>query len=1203
MAPQITLKISGMTCMNCVAAATRELEAQPDTSNVSVNLDTGLATLAFAGDPTALAETLSEKIHKPVSFIPPDPPETRRVALAVHGMSCMSCVKPVKDALESLETSADVSVTLTPPRAVLSFEGSHHLLVETVQRLAGKKAELLSPRPVRLKVTGMTCGNCVKHIFDALLAVPSATDVHVSLETGVASLTFAGDFEELVSAVSAAGKSAEVIALDMADAAPVGHADLLDDAVDDASPWPDVSADTPALVDDNGWNDVVLTSPESEGEARIDLSPKSEKNRSQNATTQLRVSGMTCSTCVGSVEKILAGVDGVQSASVNLLAGRATVHHAEATPAQELAAVVNESGFKCQVLDTILPNQRASGTTTCEFRIDFPTDLQAQTAQKLVRGLNGVRSALVHNHTLEVVLEPRVGKTTVLRALEVDGAFGKMIIRQSRKAELAAIARGESQGATDVIDEEAHNWKKRFLMSLSLFIPIFIVGLLHHRMHIISARLMQWLHFALATPVQFVCGAGFYRASYYAVRKGRATMDVLVALSTSIAYFSSVIVVLFSLSGSGAAGALGHSAMFRVSAMIVTMVLLGKWVEAAAKKRAAAGVAALSALTPDTAVLYDVRDKVACYSEVPVSVLSVGDAVRLIAGDRIPTDGEVMEGLSSVDESMLTGESNPVTKRVGDSVYGGTVNGGGSMIIRTTAVGSDAVLSQIVKLVNDAQTARAPVEAFADRVSAIFVPTVVAVSILVFAGWFGAAVFDLIPSEWYAEEGRFFFALLFALETMVIACPCALGLATPTAVMVACEVGAKHGVLYRGGAAAVEAANNIRTVVFDKTGTLTMGRPEVAATLVAESSSEKMEQVGVLLSDLVVLVEAQSHHPLAAAICRHIQASTVWASSNNSGYYKLDSIEEFPGLGILARINKGEFEIRVGSAKFAFERKRRDLIFSQAEVRSMDRMEQEDDLTLVVAVVNDCMAVVYGLEDSVREEATAVIEELHKMGLSTAMVTGDSSDNGRSVAVKTGIPTFDVHTGALPWNKVAKVREYAPACFVGDGVNDAPALTAASVGIAIGAGAPVAAEAAPVVLVRSDLWGVLDAVDLSRETLRRVKLNFCWAIGYNLVSVPLAAGVLYPFLKLRVPPMVASLAMGLSSSCVIVSSLLLRLYQPKRGANFAHRASASAHGPEGTGVQHRRPIFAIDDDLSSFDGEEMVQRDMRPLLSAEGDIV
>lgn len=1152
----VALRIVGMTCMGCVKRATQALESVAGTQDVKVDLDSGLATLSYDGDYSALivavadgagkkAEVVEEKDEsgvakgagkeasavedrtdaaKPASSsvngeIEHANPLKRPVTLRILGMTCMSCVKRATTALEGVQGAEDVNVDLASGLATLSFSGDESVLIEAIAQGAGKRAEVAEQehesRGVTLSVQGMTCMKCVGKVTKALSTLETAEEVQVSLDTGLATLTFAGSNEELIQAVASTGKTATI-----------------------------VDADEEPMVE------LSLSSPTIRSSEHEHFELGAPEDNADLATTQLRVEGMTCASCVGVVEGVLKKLPGVSTAKVNLLAGRATVVHDDFdSSAEDLSAAITTSGYQSTILGSTKPGDKAkSGAENRTFRIDFDTDIQANNALKTLRYLEGIKAATASYNTVTITLDSGVPKSTILRALEVDGGFGKMVLRQSVEAERAALERGENEGPTDVIRKEERMWRKKLQLAAFFFVPIIISSLTGFYLGFPSMEVNGWLHFVLATPVQFISGAGFYRASYYALKKRRATMDCLIALSTSIAYFSSVVVVLFGLGGTGGM-ALGHAAMFRTSAMILVMVIIGKCIEASSKKQAAQGIADLTDLRPDEAVLYDEKEQVSCFTVIPVKLVDVNDVVKVIAGDKIPVDGDVIEGISAVDESMMTGESTPVPKNKGDHVIGGTVNGTGSMLVRATAVGSDAVLSQIVKLVNDAQTSRAPVEAFADAVSAVFVPAVISISTLVFFVWFGLASAQWIPAEWYAKEGKFFFALLFALETMVIACPCALGLATPTAVMVASAVGTRIGVLFRGGGAAIQAAKQVRTVLFDKTGTLTNGKPEVAAMIMGERGKSATEQAGVILSDLVYLVESQSHHPLAAAITKHIETKVRKQLSRqrprNSPAYKISAIEEVPGRGMMASINKGEYNLRVGSIPFVFSALSQEDVLTPSEIRKMDRMAQEDGLTLVCAVVNDELACVFGIEDTIRDEANEVIECLHSMGVQTALVTGDSHESGRAVAAKTGIPTHGVHAQALPWTKVSVVEEHEPACFVGDGINDAPALAAASVGIAIGAGAPVAAESASVVVVGSNLKSIVNSLDLARTTFRRVRINFFWAIGYNVLGIPIAAGVLYPFTGIRIPPIVASAAMGLSSSCVVLSSLALYLYKPK----------------------------------------------------------
>lgn len=1075
-------------------------------------------------------------------------------------MSCISCVNKVSAALSALPSASNVKVDLQSATATFDFAADLEHAIAAV-RQTGKQptfvAEAVLPHPVTLRIAGMTCMGCVKAVTDALAALPGADNVHVQLDTGLATLFYPAHPDDLVAAVESVGKSATLVSEQSVALSSTGG----------SQPF------QPALEPLNHNARSVTVAASYTSEPAVVKHDQAEPHA--NTTTHLRVSGMTCSSCVGVIESLLNNMEGVSSARVNLLAGRATVEHdVSLVPSQSLADAISSAGFKSLILDVVNPDTKNdSGNANNQFCILFQTAVLAYNASKVLRCQQSVQHIELDGTAAVITLASRFSKATVLRYLERDGTFGKMVVKQSPKAEQQALRAIDEQSPTDVIDEEARMWRTRFLWALAFFIPVLLLGLLHTHTSLVPMHVLEWVHFLLATPVQFGCGAGFYRASYYALRKRRATMDVLVAISTSIAYFSSVVVMAFG-SASPHDMSLGHSVMFKVSVMIITMVLAGKWLEASAKRRAAAGVAALSALAPEKAVVFDQVDQASCLTEVPVKALAVGDIVRLIPGDRVPVDGDVIDGVSAVDESMLTGESLPVPKSKGDSLYGGTVNGGGSLLVRTTAVGSDAVLTQIVKLVNDAQTSRAPVEAFADNVSSVFVPAVIAIALCVFCGWYTAAIMEWIPKTWYAEEGKFFFSLLFALETLVIACPCALGLATPTAVMVASEMGTKLGVLFKGGGGAIEAANKVQHIIFDKTGTLTLGRPEVAAVFVGERGNAVVEQASVILSDIIHLVESQSHHPLASAITKYIRSSQGDMSLHNEAAYKIAEIEEVPGQGMKATINAGEYSVRIGSRTFAFGELKEEDVLTEGELRTMERMEEQEGLTVVVAVVNDKLSCIFGLEDTLRPEAADVVAKLHAMNITTSVVTGDSEETARAVAIRSGIPLHQVRSRAMPWTKVAVVEENEDVCFVGDGINDAPALAAASVGIAIGAGAAVAAESAAVVLVRSDLSGVVNALDLARKAFRRVRLNFCWAIGYNLIGIPLAAGVLYPTLGVRVPPFVASGAMALSSTCVVLSSLALRWYKPPVvGRDFGGSGSEIVQAPSGA--------FVLDDDSFS----------------------
>ncbi|KAI0566903.1 haloacid dehalogenase-like hydrolase [Gracilaria domingensis] len=1177
----VSLRVDDLFCGGCVGTVTEALEAVPAVDNVQVDLETGVATLLFDGDPQLLLDA-TENVGKTSTLISQQKPATspRRLTFRIDGMTCNNCVNKISAALSALPSASDVNVQLESKTASLQFSGEVEQVIAAVQQ-TGKRATLLPdtprPRALTLEVDAMTCMACVRTVANALSAVNGTENVHVDLDTGVATLLYADDPQNLINAVIDAGKAAKLVSsTGVGEQEPQNKGTSTDDDISSRQPIPCLEPQSSELLasETPDLNKVTPSTPDHSVE------------RAASTTTHLRVSGMTCSSCVGVVEGVLSNLESVSTARVNLLAGRATVEHdSSITSSQELADAVSSSGYTSAVLDVIDAKRKADTPgTDVQFRIIFETSRLAYNAMKALRFQDSVDHVETDDTAASITLSPGFSKATVLRLLEHDGTFGKMIVKQSVKAERESLRSADQFSPTDVINEEARMWRTRFLWSLAFFCPVLTISILHSHTSLVSMRFLERAHFLLATPVQFGCGYGFYRASYYAIRKRRATMDVLVAMSTSIVYFSSIF-VMFLGSPRGGDMALGHAVMFKVSVMIITMVLIGKWLEASAKRRAAAGVAALSALAPENAVLFDEVDGVTCHTEVPVKALDVGDVVKLIPGDRVPVDGEVLEGVSAVDESMLTGESRPVPKGKGHSLFGGTVNGGGSLLVRTSAVGADAVLSQIVRLVNDAQTARAPVEAFADNVSSVFVPVVIVIALLVFCSWYAAASLEWIPHEWYADEGKLLFAALFALETLVIACPCALGLATPTAVMVASEMGAKMGVLFKGGGGAIEAASKVKHIIFDKTGTLTMGKPEVAAVFVGERGCATTEQASVILSDIIYLVESESHHPLASAITRYIRSSQgeVAVHVRNHEAYKISDIKEVPGQGMKASINKGEYSVRIGSRQFAFGGLEEQKLLTEGELRSMQRMEEQDGLTVVVAVVNEKLTCVFGLEDILRPEARDVVTAIERMGISTSVVTGDSEETARAVALRSGIPLDSIHARAMPWTKVAVVEEMQPTCFVGDGINDAPALAAASVGIAIGAGAPVAAESAAVVLVRSNLRGVVNALDLAQHAFRRVRLNFFWAVGYNLLGIPLAAGALYPIFRVRVPPFVASGAMALSSTCVVLSSLALRWYK-------APIIGDDVIGERGTEMLDASPeTFVLEEEIASSDGEHDVE--------------
>jgi len=622
----------------------------------------------------------------------------------------------------------------------------------------------------------------------------------------------------------------------------------------------------------------------------------------------------------------------------------------------------------------------------------------------------------------------------------------------------------------------------------------------------------NYVLFLLATPVQFIAGYRFYVGAWKALKNRSANMDTLIAVGTSAAYFYSVAVTFFPAQFSFE----GTSTYYDSSALIVTLILLGKYLEARAKGSTSEAIRKLVDLQAKTArVLRDGKEV-----EVPVEELDVGDIFMVRPGEKVPTDGVVLEGTSAIDESMLTGESIPVEKEVDSNVIGGSINKNGLLKARATRVGADTALSQIVRLVEEAQGSKAPVQRLADKVAGIFVPVVILIAIVTFLLWYFWAygLFESMPAP------QFVFSLTAFISVMVIACPCALGLATPTAIMVGTGKGAEMGILIKSGEA-LEIAGNVQTIVFDKTGTLTKGEPEVTD-VIGVSMDEKE------LLWLAASTEKGSEHPLGQAIVRRAEHEDV----------KLGPPLEFeavPGKGVKAKVEGRS--VLVGNRRMIEEVCRID----GAEDK-IAGLEGEGKTAMIVAVDGQLAGVV-GVADVVKESSATAISELKSMGIEVAMMTGDNRRTAEVIGRQLGIDR--VLAEVLPEDKakeVAKLQEGGRVvAMVGDGVNDAPALAQANVGIAIGSGTDVAIETGTVVLIRNDLTDVVASIQLSKRTMRKIRQNLFWAFGYNTAGIPIAAGLLFPFIGVLLPPWLAAGAMAFSSVSVVTNAALLKRYTPE----------------------------------------------------------
>ncbi|KAK9074949.1 hypothetical protein SSX86_003268 [Deinandra increscens subsp. villosa] len=867
-----------------------------------------------------------------------------------------------------------------------------------------------------------------------------------------------------------------------------------------------------------------------------------EKNTSRSKPQgtlvgQFTIGGMTCAACVNSVEGILRKLNGVKRAIVALPTSLGEVEYDPLIISkEEIVNAIEDAGFDGSFVQSSEQDKIVLGV------VGVLNDLDAQTLEGVLCNLKGVKQFGFNRVSKELdilfdteILGPRSLVDAIVR--ETSGRFHLHVKNP--------FTRMVSQD-----EEETSNMYRLFTSSLFLSLPIFLMRFICPHIPLLYALLLKqcgpfqmgdWLNWILVTLVQFVIGKRFYIAAFRALRNGSTNMDVLVALGTTASYVYSVYALLY-----GAVTGFWSPTYFETSAMLITFVLLGKYLETLAKGKTSDAIKKLVELVPATALLLvkDKGGKNVGEREIDALLIQPGDVLKVLPGTKVPVDGNVVWGSSYVNESMVTGESAPVLKEADSLVIGGTINFHGLLHVQATKIGSDTVLSQIISLVETAQMSKAPIQKFADYVASIFVPTVVGLSFLTFLVWYISGSLGAYSDDWLPPHGNHFvFALMFSISVVVIACPCALGLATPTAVMVATGVGANNGVLIKGGDA-LERAQKVQYVIFDKTGTLTQGK----ATVTTVKVFTEMDRGDFLR--LLASAEASSEHPLAKAILeytRHFQffEASKDSEENNDGSamsaWLLDAVDfsAIPGRGVQCHIDGKR--ILVGNRSLLTENGIE--IPTNVENFVVD-LEDKAKTGILVAYDSELIGAV-GVADPLKREAAVVIEGLKKMGVRPIMVTGDNWRTAKAVAKEVDIQ--DIRAEVMPAGKADVIRSFqkdgSVVAMVGDGINDSPALAAADVGIAIGAGTDIAIEAADYVLMKNNLEDVITAIDLSRKTFTRIRLNYFFAMAYNVISIPLAAGVFFPWLGIKLPPWVAGACMALSSVSVVCSSLLLRRYK------------------------------------------------------------
>jgi len=793
----------------------------------------------------------------------------------------------------------------------------------------------------------------------------------------------------------------------------------------------------------------------------------------------LQISGMTCSACAARVQKGVNKLDGVEQANVNFPLEQLTVqYNPKETGIDDFKKEVEKNGY---------------GVVEAEAEFDVSGMTCANCSQTVEKGLNNMDG--VFNANVNLALET-VSVNYNEKEVQIDDMVDKV-----KQLGYELIPQVDGEEKVDHKEKEIKNQKNKFIFSAILTFPLLWTMFAHFDflsfIYVPDIFMNPWFQLILATPVQFVVGAQFYKGAYKSLKNKSANMDVLVALGTSAAYFYSIYLGIEWMN----AGSVGYPDLyFEAAAVIITLIVLGKLFEVRAKGKTSEAIQKLLGLQADTARV--MRDGIE--QEISIKEVVTGDTVIVRPGEKVPVDGEIVDGQSAVDESMLTGESIPIDKVPGDSVIGATINSNGSLQITATNVGKDTALSQIVRVVEEAQGSQASVQRLADRISNVFVPIVVAIAVVTFLTWY----FVVAPGDFRAS-------LIPMISILVIACPCALGLATPTSIMAGTGRSAEMGVLFKGGEH-LENTQAIDTVVLDKTGTVTEGKPVLTDNFVLNNFDEN----DVL--QLVGSAENQSEHPLAQAIVAGVK-------EQNISLLEPEAFEALPGYGIRAEIDNKE--VFVGTRKLMNEQN----ITVESETEEIMEKLEYDGKTAMLIAINHKLAGVVAVADTVKETSKEAIARMHELGLEVIMLTGDNERTANAIAKEVGVDV--VVAEVLPDQKSDKINELQSqgkkVAMVGDGINDAPSLAVADIGMAVGTGTDIAIEAADITLMRGDLNSVADAITMSQKTMSNIKQNLFFAFIYNTLGIPIAAlGFLAPW--------VAGAAMAFSSVSVVLNSLRLQ---------------------------------------------------------------
>uniref|UniRef100_A0A8B9CJY7 Copper-transporting ATPase 1 n=1 Tax=Anser brachyrhynchus TaxID=132585 RepID=A0A8B9CJY7_9AVES len=1090
----VVFKIDGMHCNSCVFNIQSTISALPSVTNIVVSLEKKSAIVSY--NPNLISVEVLRKAVEAVS------PETFKVSLP-----------------DQYEHAALLSALASP------LKSPHTALKDATQPLT---------QVVVINIEGMTCNSCVQSIEGVISQKAGVKSINVSL-----------------------ANSNGTIEYDPLQTSPEDLRSSIEDMGFDAS----LSAKTELPVG------ITQPSPEEQlashrTEPTSKLSPNHAAKQEAKSVSKcyVQVTGMTCASCVANIERNLRREDGIHSILVALMAGKAEVRYNPAViHPSAIAELIRELGFGATVMensgegDGILDLVvRGMASASCVHKIE-------STLMKT----NGVLycSVALATNKAHIKYDPEIiGPRDVIQVIK-DLGFTTTLVRKDRSASHLDHKR------------EIRQWRRAFFVSLAFCIPVMVMMIYMMAIHssmflerqlLPGLSVMNFLSFLLCVPVQMFGGWHFYIQAYKALKHKTANMDVLIVLATSIAFVYSFVILLVAMAEKAKVNPV---TFFDTPPMLLAFISLGRWLEHVAKGKTSEALARLISLQATEATIVTLGPDNILLSEeqVDVELVQRGDIVKVVPGGKFPVDGRVIEGHSMVDESLITGEAMPVTKKPGNTVIAGSINQNGSLLISATHVGADTTLSQIVKLVEEAQTSKAPIQQFADKLSGYFVPFIVAVSVVTLFAWIiiGFVDFEIVEKYFMgynksisAAEVIIRFAFQASITVLCIACPCSLGLATPTAVMVGTGVGAQNGILIKGGEP-LEMAHKVKVVVFDKTGTITHGTPEVTRVKYLVESNWMPHNK---MLAIVGTAESNSEHPLGVAITKYCKKEL---DSETLG--TCTDFQVVPGCGISCKVTNIEALLVLPSATVTSQKysvlignrewmNRNGLLVKNEVDKAMIEHERKGR-TAVLTAIDGVLCGLIAIADTVKPEAELAVYTLKSMGLEVVLMTGDNSKTARSIASQVGISK--VFAEVLPSHKVAKVKQLQDegkrVAMVGDGINDSPALAMANVGIAIGTGTDVAIEAADVVLIKDDLMDVVASIDLSRKTVKRIRINFVFALIYNLIGVPIAAGVFLP-IGLVLQPWMGSAAMAASSVSVVLSSLLLKMYQKPSSEKLEFRA-------------------------------------------------